>query len=66
MRDSSRIDTVLAELRRVWELQPDLRLAQLVVIAAKPAEPCPEVFHLEDDQLVAGLRRYEAAVKENL
>ena len=55
MRDPGRIDVILSELRRVWEQQPDLRLGQPVVIAAKPAQPCPEVFHLEDDALITGL-----------
>lgn len=55
MRDPARIERVLATLRRVWEQNPDLRLGQLVVIATKPEEPCPEVFHVEDDVLLRGL-----------
>ena len=55
MRDPARIERVLATLRRVWEQNPDLRLGQLVVIATKPDEPCPEVFHVEDDVLLRGL-----------
>jgi uncharacterized protein YihD (DUF1040 family) len=59
MRDAERIDRVIAVLRRVWEQQPDLRLGQLVVIAARPEQPCPEVFHVEDDALLQGLLDYE-------
>ena len=55
MRDPARIERVLATLRRVWEQNPDLRLGQLVVIATKPDEPCPEVFHVEDEVLLRGL-----------
>jgi hypothetical protein len=60
MRDPARIDAVLSELRRVWEANPDLRLAQLVVIAARPTQSCPEVFHCEDEALLEGLAKYDA------
>jgi len=59
MRDPARIDNLLAVLRRVWERDPDLRLGQLVVIAAKPNQPAPEVFYVEDDELLNGLLAYE-------
>jgi len=55
MRDPERIERVLATLKRVWEQQPDLRLGQLIVVAAKPKQPCPEVFYVEDDALLQGL-----------
>ena len=59
MRDPARIERILATLRRVWELEPDLRLGQLVVIATRPQMPCPEVFRVEDDVLLNGLLEYE-------
>ena len=59
MRDPKRIERILATLRRVWEQDPDLRLGQLVVIATRPQQPCPEVFHVEDDVLLEGLLDYE-------
>jgi len=59
MRDPARIERILATLRRVWELEPDLRLGQLVVIATRPQLPCPEVFGVEDDVLLNGLLAYE-------
>jgi len=62
MRDPKRIDEVLAVLREVWSASPDLRLGQLVVIAANPKDPCPEVFYAEEDKLLVGLRRYHEAI----
>jgi uncharacterized protein YihD (DUF1040 family) len=61
MRDPARIDTVLEALRLAWQQDPDLRLGQLVVNAVRPASPCPELFHVEDDALLEGLARYVAA-----
>jgi uncharacterized protein YihD (DUF1040 family) len=58
MRDPKRIDSVLQMLRTVWEQQPDLRLGQLLVIAARPKEPCPEVFYMEDEVLMRELLHY--------
>ena len=61
MRDPDRIDGVLETVRSLWEPDPDLRLGQLVVIAANLAGRqviCPEIFSLEDDELVAGLDAY--------
>jgi uncharacterized protein YihD (DUF1040 family) len=59
MRNPERIEHILATLRRVWDQEPDLRLGQLVVIAAKPQLPCPEVFHANDEVLLQGLLDYE-------
>lgn len=58
MRDPARIEQVLAAVKAVWEQEPDLRLGQLLVIATRPKEPCPEVFHIEDDALLRGLVAY--------
>lgn len=59
MRDPDQIDKVLQALRRVWESDPGLRLGQLVVIATRPKQPCPEVFSIEDQALLDGLLRYQ-------
>jgi len=56
MRDPARIEAMLTLLRKAWERSPDLRLGQLVVCATRPAQPCPEVFCIEDDRLAEGLR----------
>jgi len=57
MRDPARIDDALAALRTAWAESPDLRLGQLLVNAVRPAEPCPEIFYVEDDVLLDGLSR---------
>ena len=62
MRDPERIADALEVVRRVWKTNPDLRLGQLLVIAAQPTEPCPEVFGIEDQALVDGLLRYETQI----
>ncbi len=60
MRDPQRIDRLLSELRAAWVADPDLRLGQLITIAAHPTEPQPLIFYVEDDLLLEGLRRYRA------
>ena len=60
MRDPARIEAVLSALKEAWVRYPDLRLGQLVVIASKPKEPCPEVFYIEDEQLVHGIAAFLA------
>jgi hypothetical protein len=57
MRDSARIDQVLSAVRRVWSQNPDFRLGQLIVNAVRPEEPCPEIFYIEDGELVRRLMR---------
>lgn len=59
MRDPKRIDHILASLQRVWLKNPDLRLAQLLVIAAQPREPCPQIFYADDEAFLEGLLKYE-------
>lgn len=60
MRDPARIDVLLNTLRAVWKANPDLRLGQIVVIATKPRDPTPEIFHIEDELLLQGLLAYQA------
>jgi len=56
VRDPKRIDEMLQVLGDLWRRHPDLRLGQIVVMAAGPFEPCPKVFFLEDDAMLRGLR----------
>lgn len=56
VRDPRRIDEVLHAIKRVWELNPDLRFGQLVVNAIRPAQPCPGVFYAEDDEVLKALK----------
>ena len=55
MRDPARINEVLAILRAAWQLDPALRLSQLIVNAVRPSSLCPDVFHVEDDKLAESL-----------
>ena len=57
MRDPGRLDEILIDLKQVWEANPDLRLGQLLVNLARPTEPCPELFYLEDSKLHEAVRR---------
>tara|TARA_R110001592_G_scaffold138699_1_gene358175 strand:+ start:479 stop:1000 length:522 start_codon:yes stop_codon:yes gene_type:complete len=59
MRDKNRIPKILNELERIWKDNPDFRLGQLIVAGAKPKEPCPEVFYIEDENLLDGLLKFE-------
>lgn len=66
MRDKNRIPKILAELERIWMANPDYRLGQLIMVAAKPTESCPSVFHIEDDKLLNGLLAFEKRDRELL
>lgn len=55
MRDQKRIDEVLRVLREVWTANPDIRLGQLVVNAARLARPNAPPFYVEDDDMYAAL-----------
>jgi uncharacterized protein YihD (DUF1040 family) len=56
MRDRSRIPEMVNLLEEIWNENPDLRLGQLIVSAAKPSEPCPQVFYIEDDVMLVKLK----------
>jgi len=60
MRDKNRIPKILNELERIWKDNPDFRLGQLIIAGAKPKEPCPEVFYIEDENLLDGLLKFES------
>ena len=53
--DDARIDYVTSEIARLWKLQPELRLGQLIVNAVRPSDPCPEVFSVRDEVLLRKL-----------
>jgi uncharacterized protein YihD (DUF1040 family) len=60
MRDPDRIAPAIEQIRQAWERNPDLRLSQLLFNAAsaaaeRPIPPCPALFYMEDDVLLAGL-----------
>lgn len=56
MRDPARIPRILEAIGKVWELDPDLRLGQLIVNAIRPSRPAPQIFGFEDDKLEARLK----------
>jgi len=56
-RNPERIDLILGEIRRIWNDNPDLRLAQLVFDAI-PRAWIGDPYYAEDDVLLAGLLNY--------
>ena len=58
MRDPERIKPLLELLEQVWRREPDLRLSQLVTIAAIRGgwKNGADIFSAEDDVLENGLR----------
>ena len=55
MREAIRIPEILEHLARIWKDNPDFKLGQLIATAASSTKPLPEVFYLEDNQLLKGL-----------
>ena len=45
VRDANRIDSILTELKRVWEKHPDLRLGQLICNII----PEEKLYYVEDN-----------------
>jgi hypothetical protein len=56
MRDPGRIEKVLAAIHEAWLENPDLRLGQLLINAVRPADPCPELYSIEDTKLLRKLK----------
>jgi len=63
MRDPDRINIVLEKIRRLWLHDPDIRLGQLLINLVEPKSPCPELFYLEEKEL---LRKLDAYSRKNL
>ena len=56
MRNSDRINLILAKIAEIWHSHPDLRLCQILNIAAKKSDwNSNDLFYLEDIQLLEGL-----------
>lgn len=59
MRDPRRIKMILSRVSRAWEMNPDLRLGQLLVIATTLATHNPrgalDLFPIEDDVILKGI-----------
>lgn len=56
MRDKNRIPKILQELQEVWVKNPDLRLGQIITIATRPKTTCPEIFYIEDEDILKGIQ----------
>ncbi len=60
MRDPDRISEVLSLIEAIWRRSPDMRLGQLLVVAAafhNHGEHGRDLFGIEDEGLIAGLKR---------
>jgi uncharacterized protein YihD (DUF1040 family) len=56
MRDKSRIEPLLIELKRVWEKNPELRFFQLVE-QLKARLGKTDAFYLEDNHVIGLLKK---------
>ena len=50
MRDVNRIPQILNDLKKIWELTPDIRLGQLLLNAVDCNETT--LFYIEDQDLI--------------
>lgn len=50
MRDINRIPQILGDLKKIWELTPDIRLGQLLLNAVDHNEKT--LFYIEDQDLI--------------
>lgn len=50
MRDVNRIPQILGDLKKIWELTPDIRLGQLLLNAVDHNEKT--LFYIEDQDLI--------------
>ena len=50
MRDVNRIPQILNDLKKIWELTPDIRLGQLLLNAVDHDENT--LFYIEDQDLI--------------
>lgn len=50
MRDVNRIPQILGDLKKIWELTPDIRLGQLLLNAVDHNENT--LFYIEDQDLI--------------
>lgn len=62
MRDPARIYRITAQLAALWHHQPDLRLGQLLTVAASKI-PC-DLFYAEDEDLISALQKFIDETKE--
>lgn len=54
MRDPQRISAIISLIERIWEKNPDLRLAQLIMNVCDYS--CVDLYELSDTELVSRLK----------
>ena len=60
MRDLARIERIMNVLSRIWRQNPDLRIGQILVSVAQVyGFTSPDIFHVEDDDILQALLDYE-------
>lgn len=67
MRNPKRIPIILKEIEKYWEKYPDLRLGQIIInLNTLLSENTHEtdLFYLEDERLVEGLKLMDKLSKE--
>jgi len=59
LRDPKRIDRILEKVKKAWKKNTDLRLCQLLSVAAIAGSrhPSNDLFYLEDDKLEEGIEK---------
>lgn len=58
-REPNLEEEVIEAILSAWGEHPQMRLMQLLVNAIHPSTPCPEIFAVEDSQLIKLLTRYK-------
>jgi uncharacterized protein YihD (DUF1040 family) len=59
-RDPKRIDKLVELLREAWQLDPDFRLTQLVMVISDKPDNLGALWHVEDDIMEQKLRSFIA------
>ena len=58
MRDPNRIERVMELLREAWQLAPDFRLTQLVMVVSDKPGDLGALWHVEDDTIEKRLQAF--------
>lgn len=51
-------EALIAAFAAAFEDYPELRLGQLVVNVVKPANPCPEIFYITNEEFFKRLMEF--------
>ncbi|MGD2150083.1 MAG: hypothetical protein PVF99_05695 [Desulfobacterales bacterium] len=49
---------VIEVLIKTWASFPKMRLGQLIMNVVRPKDPCPEIFYIEDSELIKKLKHF--------